>query len=352
MTIHTFEVSSNITNFEYYTIQKELKTKEPSSWRAQKNGMQYWGLSHEGILITMYQVKKKDFYTYYIIYRISARRVMDNTNYVGLFDVKKYPVLEDKVNTILNDKCQYFPKLKKCSLKRIDFCINALLENQDQVKAYIKTIKRANIPSKLELYEVYDKKSKRKKPTKDDFTVHSSEYVEISIYNKYMAMKKQGSNVYPQNELEKAKNIVRIEIRCLEGKVRALKKKYNIDTISEFMSHGKKIGNDLFKYYLKKICNDGMIYTLKESLKRIELSGYKQKTMLLLKEFLTDANESRSVAEIFRIYKNFYGRSGVKKLVKLLDNIETNYVTVTSADAKLFNNGCVPTPIELFKEYK
>ena len=240
----------------------------------------------------------------------------------------------------------------KCKLKRIDFCINAELNNQEQVKAYIKTIKRANIPSKLELYEEYDKISKRKKPTKDDFTVYTSEYVAVSIYNKYLAMKKQGTNVYPKKEIEKAKNIVRIEIRCMEGKVRALKKKYDIETIAEFMQHGKKIGNELFKYYLSKICNDGMIYTLKEALKRIEMSGYKDKTKSLLKEFISDSNEARSAAEVFKIYKNFYGKSGVKNIVHLLDDIETNYVTVTTSDSKLFEDRCIPTPLELFKEYR
>lgn len=352
MTIHTFEVSSNLTNDEFYIIQKELKASDPSSWKALKNGMQYWGLSEQGILINMHQVKKKGFYTYYIIYRISARRVIENDNFVELFNVKNYPVLEDKVNAILKRKCSFLPKLKKCKLKRIDFCINAELNNQEQVKAYIKTIKRANIPSKLELYEEYDKISKRKKPTKDDFTVYTSEYVAVSIYNKYMAMKKQGTNVYPKKEIEKAKNIVRIEIRCMEGKVRALKKKYDIETIADFMQNGKKIGNELFKYYLSKICNDGMIYTLKEALKRIELSGYKDKTKSLLKEFISDSNEARSVAEVFKIYKNFYGKSGVKNIVHLLDDIETNYVTVTTSDSKLFEDRCIPTPLELFKEYR
>lgn len=122
--------------------------------------------------------------------------------------------------------------------------------NQEQVKTYIKAIKRANVPSKLELYEQYDKTSKRTKPTKDDFTVYSSEYVSISVYNKYMEMKKEKSGVFPYDELERAKNIVRIEIRCMEGKIHALKKKYEIKSIFEFMSHGKKIGNELYNYYL------------------------------------------------------------------------------------------------------
>ena len=351
MTIHTFEASATLTNEKYYTIQQELRSKDPSKWKAVKNGMSYWGLSDKGILIQMHQIKKKDFYAYTIIYRISARRVIENDNFVGLFNTKKYYELEEKVNEVLKGKCSLFPKLKKCKLKRLDFCINAKLGNQEQVKAYIKTAKRANVPSKLEIYEQYDKKSKRKKPTKDDFTVYSSEYIQVSIYNKYMEMKKEKDGVFPADEMERAKNIVRIEIRCMNGKIKALSKKYNIKTISEFMAHSNKIGKELYKYYLGKIFSSGMVCTLKEALSRIDGSGYKPENINLLKEFIGDSNESRSVAETFRIYKNIYGKTEVKRIVFMLDNIDTNYVTVTNADVKLFDNGYIPTPVELYEEF-
>ena len=42
-----------------------------------------WDLSDKGILILIFQVKKKDFYSYYITCRISARRVIDNENNEG-----------------------------------------------------------------------------------------------------------------------------------------------------------------------------------------------------------------------------------------------------------------------------
>lgn len=349
MTIHTFEVSAMLTNENYYKIQEELKLKDRSKWKALTNGMEYWGLSDKGILINMHQVKKKGFYSYYIIYRISARRVIDNDNFVGLFNIKKYNELEEKVNEILKDKCSYLPKLKKCKLKRLDFCINAKLDNQEQVKAYIKTVKRANIPPKLKLRESYDKTAKRKKPTKGDFTVNSDRYIEISIYNKYHQMKNE--KIFPTEELEKSKNIVRIEIRCMEGKIKELKKQYNIKTIKEFMSMGNKIGKQLYEYYLGKICNKGCICTLKEVMDRIDLSEYKSKNIALLKEFVKDANESRSVAKTLNLYKTVIGDTKVNRIIYMLDNIDTNFVTVTNSDVRLFDNSYIPTPLELYKEF-
>ena len=352
MTIHTFEASTMLTNDNFYSIQDKLKSKDKSKWKGTKNGMAYWGLSENGILIHMYQIKKKDFYSYSITYRISARRVMENDNFVGLFNTKNYPKLENKVNELLKDKCFHLPKLNKCTLRRIDFCINAKLDNQDQVKAYIKIAKRANIPSKLELYNDYDKISKRTKPTKDDYTVYSSEYIAVSIYNKYAEMKKRKEKTCSDKEFKKAKNIVRIEIRCMEGKVQALKKKFNIDSIKELMINADIIGNDLYNYYLTKMFGSGIICTLNQAVKRIDMSGYKKENIEILTEFIKDSNMSRSSAETIREYKNIYGKSEVKRILYMLDNIDTNYVTVTNSDVKLFKDRYIPTPIEVYNDFK
>ena len=350
MTIHTFEVTARVTNDNYYKIQADLKSNDLSKWEATPNGMHYWGLSHKGIFITMYTVKKKDFYTYYILYRISARRVIENDNFVGLFNTDNYSELEEAVNTILKEKSAYLPLLKKSKLKRLDFCINAEFENHKQVKAYIKTVKRANIPSNLDLFTKYDKTAKRMKPSKNDFTVEATDYISVSIYNKYAEMKQQKSGVFPKSEIEKSKNIVRIEIRCKKEKIAVLKKKYNIATISEFMKFGDKIGDYLYNYYLGKIFNNGGVYTLKEALKRVDMSEYRTKVIKLLKEFLRDCNTSRSVADTIKTYKKIYGKEKAKKIIEQLDNIETSFVTVTAKDEKIFNN-YIPTPLELYKEF-
>ena len=50
-----------------------------------------------------------------VTYRISARRVMENDNFVGLFDTRNYDDLEEKVNELIKDKSNYLPKLKKCN---------------------------------------------------------------------------------------------------------------------------------------------------------------------------------------------------------------------------------------------
>lgn len=352
MYIHTFEVSAILTNELFYNIQNDIKTNDKDKWKAKKNGMEYWGLSDKGIFINMHTTKKKGYYGYSLTYRISARRVMENDNYVGLFDTNNYYSLEEKVNKLLKNKSSNFPKLKNCKLKRIDFCINAVLDNQEQVKAYIKTSKRAKLPGSLSEYKIYDKTAKRTKPTKDDFTAYSSEYIAVSIYNKYAEMKKQKKSVFPKSEIDRAKNIVRIEIRCMEDKVKALKKKYDIDTIQDFMEYGDIIGTSLYQYYLPKMFGEGEICTLKRALDRIEMSGLKQENKELMREFIEQANSDRSASAAYSAFKSAFGKKETKRILYMFDLIATNYVTVTNSDAKLFDCGYIPTPIELFEEFK
>ncbi len=357
MTIHTFETSCLLTGDDYYLIQDKLKNADPSKWAKEKTGMTYWGFSEKGIIIRTFITKnqKKGYYAYNIIYRISARRVMDNHDFVGLFDTKKYEKLEEKVNKLLHKKSSLLPTLDECKMRRIDFCFNAKLESQEQVKAYIKTMKRANIPNHLHLLESYDKKSKRTKPMKDDFTVTNKNYIEVSIYNKQRQMiKEQKENnkiIFPDSEIKRAENIVRIEIRCMEGKVSELKKKFKLKSIRDFMESSQEIGDYLFRYYLSKICNDGIICTLSKALKRIDMGEYNPENTELLKEFIKNANETRSVAEAICLYREFLSKKEVNRIIWMLSNIETNYVTATTEVVKLFDNGYITTPLELYEDW-
>lgn len=346
MYIHTFKVGCALKGEDFYLIQQELRKKGPNKWVALKEGMRYWGLSDKGIIIIMKRTKKKDFFSYSIIYKISALRVIENDNFVGLFDTQNYEELEDKVNSILNKACKLLPCLEKCTLSRIDFCVNTEFDDHKQVEAYIKTVKRGNIPPKLKLYERNDPKAKRKKASKNEFTVRAGKYVEVSIYNKYAEMKEQMDYNYPDGEIERAKNIVRIEIRCKEGKVRELAKKYHISSIERFMERADGIGDELYQYYLGKMFNRGSVCTLKEALERIDMSEYRRDTIKKLKEFLSKCNECRSAAKAFEYYK----KTDMGYIIKLLNNIETNYVTVTK-DVRQILGDYIPTPLELYKAF-
>ncbi len=353
MYIHTFEVTYELPKKKSKAIQEDLR-KDKSCWKAEDNGMLYFGLSNKGILIRTFLINKKNYHTYQVQYIISAERVMNNDNYVRLFNTRNYSDLFDKVNALLKAKSEALPKVNKCKLSRLDFCVNAVLDNQSQVKAYINTMRRGKAPRNMKRFEMYDIFSKRVKPTKDDMTVHSKksfDNVEISIYNKYAQMKKEKENTYSNENLEEAKNIVRIEIRCKKEKIKELKKKYKLDSLSAFFNRANKIGSELFNYYLPQIASNATIRTLKDSEERIAKSEYGKKTKKLLWDFVEHANTVRSVSKAIENFNKYHSKKKINEMLLLLNDIDVNPITVTKEDLKKFDCGYIPSLIELYKEF-
>lgn len=347
MKIHTFELTSILTNDKYYKIQKTLKIKDKSKWKSERNGMLYFGLREKGILIYMFILKKKNYYSYRIIYRISARRVLDKNNYVDLFDLQLYDELELEANRLLFEKSNSLPKLNDCDLTRIDFCHNAELENQHQVKAYIKTIKNGYIPPKHNEFLIYSETGKRFIPPKNDFTFFKNDYVEISIYNKKAQMKQD--DYYPKSEIDRASNIVRMEIRCYKKLIKEYCEKHNITSLRRFMGCCGNLGNELYNKYLSKISGSGCIYTLKETNQRIDMSEFRKKDIKLMKEFVKDIN-LHGAPETFEVYKKEYSKAILKRMIGLFEIIDTSFITLPVREAKLFDSGKLPSPLKLYYE--
>ncbi len=349
MYIHTFEIKKQISKEESCKIQEALRM-DKDKWQGKENGMTYWGLSDKGILIHTYLLKKKGYYAYYIIYRISAQRVIENDNFVGLFNTKKYGILKNKVNRLLKEKSEHLPLIDDCNLSRYDFCINAELLNQEQVKAYIKMARRAIIPKYLKQRAYYDKVSKRSKPLKDDMSVYSDNYVEISIYNKFKQMKKEEKEIYSDKDFKAAENIVRIEIRCMKKKLKELKKKFDVKTTDDFMRKADKIGRYLYKYYLSRMFGTGEICTLKQAKENFSLGDLKPKNIEALTEFLERVKKKRSTNTVYDIYCETDGENETRNILNKFNYVNTSYVIMPVEGAKHFYRKYVPSPLDLVAE--
>ena len=59
----------------------------------------------------------------------------------------------------------------------------------------------------------------------------------------------------------------------------------------------------------------------------------------------------RSAANAISIYKQWMTKKAVNRMIWMLINIETCYVTVTTEVVKLFDNGYIPTPLELYEDW-
>ena len=96
----------------------------------------------------------------------------------------------------------------------------------------------------------------------------------------------------------------------------------------------------------------GVICTLPIARCKTALSGYKPENCKALEEYLEKANLERSTAEADRRYRMTDGKKELKRIKFMFENINTNYVTVTARDAKVFAKEYIPTLMELYETYK
>lgn len=355
MFIHTFETTIQLTNGQYYQIQNQIKSDH--QWGRTQNGMLYFGAKNDGIRLRFTRIHKSKFKGYRLKYIISARRVLEPENYVGLFPAHEYKRLCDAIDKKLAALCPALPSINECSVTRIDFCINARLDNQEQVKAYVKLAKRCRLPKSLEFErEYYDKKDKKTKLCKDGMTASSESYIAISIYNKYAQMCKQTGYAYPAGQLDKAKNILRIEIRCMEDKIKHLRKRYQeqfaLYSIKDFLRHADEIGDYLYSYYLGKMFCNGDFYTLKGARKRVKMGELDKETEEAMLDLLEEANGSRSLQKACSLFAHAYSKKYVKRLLAKFDLIITSPVTVPREIQKIFGDEQIPHPLMLASEWK
>lgn len=351
MQIHTLELKGKLSNEVYYRIQDRIK--ETLDWTYQSHSTTYWGLSQYGIIMELQHVTKKDLSVYNIIYRISARRMFEPENYVGLFDCAQIEALIKRADQILSAFSPLLPKLKTCSLTRLDFCTNLVLEDQKQVKAYIKLMRRGALPKGFFRKLYYDKKAKRKKPLQDDFTVYRKGNMELSIYNKYRQMKKEMEKNKKLDfpDIEEAKDIVRIELRCLPGKLNQLKKKYKLQHWTELFERAEEIGAYLYEFYLPKLFGRGDFYTLKELRDRIAISGFSLKERAGMLEFVEEATVCRSLDAAEGCLYGTCFKGKMKRLLNKFDLIAASPVAVPREERKLFPpEEPIPNPLVLLQE--
>jgi len=117
------------------------------------------------------------------------------------------------------------------------------------------------------------------------------------------------------------------------------------------MNSSQEIGDYLFRYYLSKICNDGKICTLSEAIKRIDMGEYHPENKDILKKFIEFSNRFRSAAKAITLYKEFFDRKEINRMIWMLSNIDISFVTATNEVVKLFDRGYIPTPLELYEEW-
>ena len=347
MTIHTLELTCQLSRSEYQQIQERLKKNYPDGWEKAgkaKKSFHCFGMCENGIDIIEHRKEEKGCTFYYINYIVNPVRVITCGDYIDVWDPDAYEDLIKQFNRKLTEACEVLPFFDRCDFHRIDFCMNVRLEDQDAVRSYIRLCQRANVPGRMKLCTVYDSVGHRQAPRNNEAAMANDAF-EISIYDKHAQMEEQDYD-YPDGQKEHAKGVVRIELRLKKKKIREYIKKYKINTNEDFFGNTDKIANDLAKKYLHKIAGEGRMYPLRDAKERIGKSALKKKQKQQLIGFLETVSKKRSVPDAV----SEYGDKKSKKLLAQLDELKIGYMPIPKDVVKYLPEKSIQTPYQFFKE--
>ena len=137
---------------------------------------------------------------------------------------------------------------EEVKIKRIDFSINLEFMSYDEVLVFIELCKKAKWHKYLKDYTEYDNIAHRPKVLYDDSILKRCNSYEISIYSKNKQMRNSGRG-YDDEEMERALNVIRMELRIERSEIREILKLLNCNERELLMEHHEEI----VKSYAEKL---------------------------------------------------------------------------------------------------
>lgn len=330
MSFHTFELKYKIRDVtRSMEIFESLSKPGGKFYKDKKEYADTWvceKLRDNGIIIKIRNIKKNGYMHEMLYYKINPRRVMNDNDYIGLFESSEAKDMLNRIDELIESKFNMaLPSVESMKLNRIDFCTNVLLNGQEEVKAYIEILKRGLTLKKYSLQKYDNPIAKRKTLSKNGLTYIGENGVNITYYNKFREMSEQN---LPMRDVEQLNKILRIEIQCKNKKVKRLYKKYMIKDVNGFLYLSNKIGREIFEKYSNLFCGAGDFYRLDAVKRSIEKSSFKTNTKKLMTELAEYSAKHSSLDKAVSEMSERYGDDKTQKVLKKFDELGISPVII------------------------
>jgi len=292
--VHTFEIRTKTTLkkgklfLEKYASEKDVKDLESSgkTWTYPvKNPINLPGINK----LTFRKISDGEVYS-----DIVVELVIEPENLIRGCKVIDLYVCSDKNNELLKERLEQrliemFPNTSQARtenwhMSRIDYAINLVSEN---VPELVKLFKYGKDPYRYK--EVVNRKGSAYREGKS---------VRLNFYDKYDHISKKD---HPQREdlLEQAKNILRIEVQCLNSdKLKNIREKHGIGSdVSVYDYLNKEISEDIISFYYLRVAGSEDYYCEKEAKKIIESSGWRKGKKARIMNFLKVISQIKNVSK-------------------------------------------------------
>ena len=201
------------------------------------------------------------------------------------------------------------------TLNRVDYCINIKIQN---VEDYIKLFQRCEVPSRFQI--PYDKKAKIRKHKEGSFYLFNKSTI-INFYDKQAErFNNTGEN------LDSARDILRLEIQCKKGKTDYIKYKHNFEMKYLGYFTSEELSLKIISSYFDKIIGKGNYYKLDKARDIINASEYTKATKDKLINVLELINKHKSIDKA-RVNSS-YSKDSFNRYIKKIRELNINPITI------------------------
>lgn len=292
--IHTITLRCPFTNMERTLVKNKLclycNSKRVKYYKENVGNRVYWNFELKNILYVN-RVTIWDLYSEGVLVRsglditLNPRHFYHNEDHPFTFIAEQ----EDLENiTIYLDKMIYELELgleaHMFVVHRIDLCANIKLNSRDEVKTYMRLMKKGAYAYNGKRKMEYSETQRKKIPTRNSFTVSGKSF-EFTVYDKYMQMSESDVK-YSKEELEYAETQIRIELRVKRSKQKRIEEKYNVYSLSSIIKEIGIISQEELMRYIAKTYGVGSFIKFSYAKNVINMSGYHNKTKKIMIEFM------------------------------------------------------------------
>lgn len=346
--IHTFELSKQLTKFEYHQIKDTLyrsqeKDKKKYIYREYKGHYFCEKYKDNGVRIYLEHNKcESGFDTYFVRMIINPRVLIEpGCSYLGILPPERSSIKEIKSafkelfgGTVFdNDITSYY-------LSRVDLCTNIRCDTNKLFRELIRVLRKLPTPSKYER-KFYKHKNKKKA---NRYNKHYLRFCcgthELIIYDKTYQIR-NGNLIIAYEDLPKG--VLRFEVHCERPYIKRIEKNADTSDVLETLWLMTQESEDRIIDHFSRCFSDVQFMQMEELERKIKDSGYKKENKTAMLELVNQLQRIQSVDKALkRMRKAGFDTDG------LLDRFTKLGISPIPLRKK-FCAQSLPGPVELLK---
>ena len=322
--IHTFEISKNLTKSEWNYCKGKLYDQNQVSskiciYQESKGVHRVSQYEANSLRITLEHAHdQEDSRGYYVRMVVNPRKVIDpNASYIGIFPPEKSSIIELQAafHALLKSSA-FNDQLDDYYLSRVDLCVNIRCDHKKIFREVVRVLRKLPTPPKY-------KRVSRKEKDKKKANKYNKHYIKFQcgthslvIYDKTYQATEQGLRVDYEDLPE---GVLRFEVQYQRSVLRGFEKKLGTDDPSELLWYLMRKSEKRISKHFEQCFADVQFCQIEEIEKRIVGSKYEDGTKQIMLELTHRMQRKQSVDQVLEemASEGFFVEDLLRKVHKL-----------------------------------